>query len=561
MKKLFSLVLALATATTMAFAASTASGEFDCGQMVRLNVTPNEGYEFVEWQNSAGITVSTSNPYDVPASATTTYTAILKLKEYPIRYFKGTKTDPVSGEPAKGSPSVDYQTHGKAKPLRTALEGGFSLTGHHQDGWSINADGSSNDFELGASYLANDSVRLYPHWAINHYTIQYLPGADATGTVEPTDKEYGTPVNLSSKTFTRVGYDQDGWSTVEGGGQAYVFGQEYSSNADATLYPFWKIHTYTITYNPGANGSGTVEATEQTYGIEAALSSNVFTRDDGYHQVGWAESDGGEKKFDMGAKHTSNKDMTLYPVWVKNTYRIRFIDWDGTVLDDQLTVEHDKTPVYGGIALDAPDHKPADAEFTYSFAGWEPTIVAATADADYIAQYDATKRTYMITFVNWNDSVLQASEVEYGTKPSAPVATRTETGHTWTFDGWTTNGIDRIASDALPNVTGEATYKAAYVDNIHTHDLTVVAGEGGTVSGGGTYAYGTTHEITATANECYRFVQWNDGDTTNPRNVTIPDEDVTYTATFEILKYTITATVDGGSERGNVTVTPVSPAP
>ena len=54
----------------------------------------------------------------------------------------------------------------------------------------------------------------------------------------------------------------------------------------------------------------------------------------------------------------------------------------------------------------------------------------------------------------------------------------------------------------------------------------------GTVSGGGEYAFGTQVTITATPNQGYRFVCWNDGNTDNPRTITVT-EDATYIATFE----------------------------
>ena len=54
----------------------------------------------------------------------------------------------------------------------------------------------------------------------------------------------------------------------------------------------------------------------------------------------------------------------------------------------------------------------------------------------------------------------------------------------------------------------------------------------GTVSGGGEYEFGTEVTITATPNQGYRFVSWNDGNTDNPRTITVT-EDATYIATFE----------------------------
>ena len=62
--------------------------------------------------------------------------------------------------------------------------------------------------------------------------------------------------------------------------------------------------------------------------------------------------------------------------------------------------------------------------------------------------------------------------------------------------------------------------------------------EHGSVTGGGAYANGASAQLTATPNECYEFVQWSDGNTDNPRTVTVT-KDATYTAEFEQLSYTV----------------------
>ncbi len=64
-----------------------------------------------------------------------------------------------------------------------------------------------------------------------------------------------------------------------------------------------------------------------------------------------------------------------------------------------------------------------------------------------------------------------------------------------------------------------------------THTLTLNATEGGTVSGGGTYAEGTTVLIKAIPNEGYKFVKWSDDNTYASRSVTLK-EAITLTATF-----------------------------
>ncbi len=53
----------------------------------------------------------------------------------------------------------------------------------------------------------------------------------------------------------------------------------------------------------------------------------------------------------------------------------------------------------------------------------------------------------------------------------------------------------------------------------------------GTVTGGGVYDSAATATLTATPNEGYRFVNWNDGNESNPRLVTVT-ANATYTANF-----------------------------
>ena len=64
----------------------------------------------------------------------------------------------------------------------------------------------------------------------------------------------------------------------------------------------------------------------------------------------------------------------------------------------------------------------------------------------------------------------------------------------------------------------------------------------GTVEGGGRYTYGTDIQLSATAAHGYRFAGWSDGNSDNPRTVTVAG-DATYRAIFEQLPtHCITAT-------------------
>ena len=71
--------------------------------------------------------------------------------------------------------------------------------------------------------------------------------------------------------------------------------------------------------------------------------------------------------------------------------------------------------------------------------------------------------------------------------------------------------------------------------HIPTYTLTVNAGTGGTVTGGGTYESGTSVTIKATPNSGYKFVKWSDGNTNATRTVTVTGN-ATYTAVFTLAK-------------------------
>ncbi len=92
-------------------------------------------------------------------------------------------------------------------------------------------------------------------------------------------------------------------------------------------------------------------------------------------------------------------------------------------------------------------------------------------------------------------------------------------------------------------VTEDITYTATFA--LAQHTLTLVA-EHGTISGaesGTQYDYGTICTLTATPDEHYVFTGWSDGVMDNPRTITVM-EDMTYTAEFAPIMFTITATAN-----------------
>src|SRR5262249_51361943 len=55
---------------------------------------------------------------------------------------------------------------------------------------------------------------------------------------------------------------------------------------------------------------------------------------------------------------------------------------------------------------------------------------------------------------------------------------------------------------------------------------------GGTSGGIGTFDVGAQQQISATPAQCFIFTGWSDGNTENPRTITVPSRGATYTANF-----------------------------
>ena len=96
---------------------------------------------------------------------------------------------------------------------------------------------------------------------------------------------------------------------------------------------------------------------------------------------------------------------------------------------------------------------------------------------------------------------------------------------------------------------------------IFYHDVTISSTEGGSVSNtGGRLAEGTVLNIDAIPAEGYHFTKWSDGNTDNPRAVTVENSDISLEAQFEVNIYKLTYNVDGAEYKAydvayNTTIT------
>lgn len=108
----------------------------------------------------------------------------------------------------------------------------------------------------------------------NEITVSYNKGANGSGT-NVTDT-ITSGATLRGATFTRTGYTQTGWATSDGGAKVYNLSATYSGTSDLTLYPYWTIISYTVSYNVNG-GSGTFQSQTKNYGSSITLHSGKPT--------------------------------------------------------------------------------------------------------------------------------------------------------------------------------------------------------------------------------------------------------------------------------------------
>lgn len=121
-------------------------------------------------------------------------------------------------------------------------------------------------------------VRITDAW-----DVTYQPGENGDGNAVTDIKLYNDSLTLRGALFTRTGYTQTGWATVDGGEKVYGFDDVYTKNEALTLYPVWNTNKYTITFD--TNGGSEIAPITQEYGTHITAPADP-TRE-GYTFIGW----------------------------------------------------------------------------------------------------------------------------------------------------------------------------------------------------------------------------------------------------------------------------------
>ncbi|MBR4529697.1 MAG: InlB B-repeat-containing protein [Lachnospiraceae bacterium] len=482
-------------AYSIRYDANGGTGDMDvsealCGETVtlRANSFVNAGYRFVNWNTEPdGSGTSYADRAQVIDLVTENNGSLTLYAQwaaitYQIRYRAN------GGSGSMASDTVAYDRSFTLKPNI------FTRTGYHFSHWNTAADGNGDSYDdedtvQGLAEVQGSIVTLYAQWDPNTYAVQYSANG-GSGTMEDSDAVYGEGLTLRANTFTRTGYHFTGWNTrSDGNGTAYadqaqVLNLVSVQDGSITLYAQWAVNTYTVRYQANG-GSGSMSATNATYGVSFQLRANTFTRT-GYHFTGWnTQSDGqgsayADKAVVRDLIDSQNGMVTMYAQWAANTYTVKYAANGGR---GTMT---NSSAVYGeGLRL----RKNTFTRSGYHFTGWN--TAAAGTGTSYADEADVMNlvttqggsitlyaqwagNTYTVTFDPCEGETVTANkEVTYGgTYGALPEATRTG----YSFQGWytaATGGSQVTAQTAVTKAANHTLY-ARWLGEMHT--LTFVFG-------------------------------------------------------------------------------------
>ena len=174
--------------------------------------------------------------------------------------------------------------------INIIVKNGESFTAPSAEGLP-RPDGISEDAQLywsdenGNCYKPGDTVPADVSMLsiTGDYEVIYLPGTYGAGSAVTDMKPHNNILTLRGALFTRAGYTQVGWSTVDGGEKVYGFEDVYTQNEALTLYPVWNTNKYTITFD--TNGGSDIAPITQDYGTEITAPDNPTRK--GYTFKGW----------------------------------------------------------------------------------------------------------------------------------------------------------------------------------------------------------------------------------------------------------------------------------
>ena len=308
---------------------------------------------------------------------------------------------------------------------------------------------------------------------------------------------------------------------------------EYDFRPNCTLFvPCGRVATYqasagwsdftSIQEVPGCSFTVTVSANDASYGTVTGSGSYAIgdtatltaTSNIGYAFVQW--NDGNT---DNPRQVVVTSDTMLVAMFEARTHYVQLIYSQGMTV---RTIEGSTTVPHGGsVTLEAV------TDDCHHFTRWDDNstnpvrrIENVVSDTTVVAYGESYRYTVNATGSTGGTVTSDYdSQVNCGTTVTL---TATADGG-YTFVRWSDNNTD---NPRQITVTDNITLTAIFAATRFNVTVTANNSSWGSVTGSGEYNDGATATLTATANNGYSFVRWDDGNTDNPRSIVVVSDTV-----------------------------------
>ena len=240
---------------------------------------------------------------------------------------------------------------------------------------------------------------------------------------------------------------REGYSFVDWNYNGSPFDFNTKIYSDLTITPSWTILVHTVRFIDGSNVLSTANVnhgSKVTRPTDPVKTGLVFT--DWYL---------GELPYNFN--YNVYEDTDLYARWETAYYKVRFIDYDGTILK-----EYNNVP-YGNNVLPpaSPNNKPG-----HYFLKWDKSSNNITANTDINAVYQ--KNSYFVSLYNYDNSIIDTFLVPYEELVEPPTNVYRE-GHT--FIGWYLSLDYETEFNVNTPITEDIDLYARWSINVYTVDF------------------------------------------------------------------------------------------
>ena len=512
-------------------------GSYNHGQNCTVTATAATGYTFLRWTEN-GDQVSTDASYTFTVTSNRILVAQFQAQGYTINV----SANPSSGGTVSGGGSYN---HGQSCTVTATVASGYTFLR-----WTENGNQVSTDARY--TFTVTSNRILVAQFQAQGYTINVSANPTSGGMVSG-GGSYNHGQSCTVTATAATGYTFLRWTEN---------GQQVSANANytftvtgnRTLVAQFQAQSYTINISANPSNGGNVSGGgSYNYGQSCTVHATANT---GYSFTNWTEN-GSVISTNSNYTFTVNSNRTLVANFTQtHTVSVSANPSNGGTVSGGGTYNHGQSCTVIATAADG-----------YRFTNWtengDPVSTNAnytfTVNSNHILVANFTVQAPNTYNINVSPNPSTGGTVtgggSYQQGQSCTVTATAATGYT--FLRWTENG-QQVSTNAnyTFTVTGNRTLVAQFQAQGYMINVSANPNSGGTVSGGGSYNYGQSCTVTATAATGYTFLRWTENGqqvSTNASYTFTVTGNRTLVAQFQAQSYTINISANpsnGGSVSG-----------